>query len=454
MSAGTEPDGLKGEEIPIGARILSIADAFDAIRSTRPYKSAFGISDSVELLRTQAGASFDPELVNLFITHIDELEAAADEAARSTTELSFRKYFENIDSAMAQAEASRAAQKLPPAASEELIRLFEFCGGMGRSLGLADALPTLSRRLKNIVPYDSCVFFGHHEDASVKAEYACGECADSLQHLSISLGKGISGWVAAHKRPMFNTSPGLEFQGLGGDFSVLKDALVVPLMQDGECAGTISLYSTQPFFYSQTHLALVQTVAEQVAPMMRDFASGGKGPEDSLLDPATGIYRFAYLPAVGSQILSQAVASDAPLSLVYFDIKNFAHYMVLYGAAIGDVILRKVGDVLHSELRQTDILVRFGHHGFVALLPGVKSPQALRYVHRLQQMIKSTPISPGPGTTFFVTCLTGIASFPGDGLDLLVLLQAAQKALHEQAKLSQSQLPAAEGIVLEFPPRA
>ena len=447
------PDGLQGEEIPLGARILSIADAFDAIRSTRPYKSAFGIDDSVELLRAQAGSSFDPKLVDLFISHIHELEIAAEEVAQSTSELSFRKYFENIESALAQADASLANQIPPATASEELIRLFEFCGGTGRSLGFADALPTLARRLKQIVPYDCCVFYGYHDDASVKAEYACGDLAESLQGISIGLGKGISGWVAAHKQPMIDTDPMLEFQGITGDFKTLKDALVVPLVLDGDCLGTISLYANQPAFYSPNHLSLLQTVAEQVAPLIRELGYSGRNQEDSLVDPVTGIYRFSYLSAAGPQILAHAAATESSLSLVYLDIKNFAHYMVLYGTGTGDLILHKVSDVLRSELRQTDILVRFGQHGFVVLLPGVRSPQALRYIHRLQQMIKSTPVSPAPGTTLVVSCQAGVASYPNDGSDLLALLNGAQKALYEQAKLASPQVAGSEGIVLEFPPR-
>ena len=71
------PDGLRGEQIPLGARILAIADAFDAIRSSRPYKVSFGLSDSIELLRSQAGTLYDPHLVEIFEEHIHELDASA-----------------------------------------------------------------------------------------------------------------------------------------------------------------------------------------------------------------------------------------------------------------------------------------------------------------------------------------------------------------------------------------
>jgi HD-GYP domain-containing protein (c-di-GMP phosphodiesterase class II) len=99
------PDGLKGENIPLGARILAIADAFDAIRSSRPYKTSFGTSDSIELLRAQSGTAYDPHLVELFIRHINELQDAANDAATNMPELSFRKYFETVNLALSSPSA-------------------------------------------------------------------------------------------------------------------------------------------------------------------------------------------------------------------------------------------------------------------------------------------------------------------------------------------------------------
>ncbi len=447
------PDGLKGEEIPLGARILSIADAFDAIRSTRPYKSAFGIDDSVELLRTQAGSSYDPKLVHIFIEHIEDLEAQADEAARNFSELSFRKFFEKIEDTEEKVDVTLGNQTASTAPSEELVKLFEFCSGVGRSLSLDDSLPIIARRLMRIVPYDTCVVYMPQNDDSIKAEFACGEHGNALKGTSIGLGKGISGWVAAHKRPMLNTSPALEFQDLLGDFGSLKDGLAVPLLQDGDCVGVLALYATAPTFFSESHLSLLQSAAEQIAALVGYAAAGDRSDESALLDPVTGIHRFSYLTVACEQFLAHAEKTESPLSLLYLEIRNFLHSVSLYGTGSGDMMLRKVADVLRSELRQTDILVRYGHDGFVALLPGLGNPQASRYVQRLQQQIKGTPVNLAPGNTFFVTCHAGIASFPNDGASLLALLRAAQKAMYEQVKLSSPQAAGSEGNVLEFPPR-
>ena len=61
------PNGLKGEEIPLAGRIVSIADVFDALTSVRPYKPAWPVEEAVDFLRRESGRHFDPELVELFL---------------------------------------------------------------------------------------------------------------------------------------------------------------------------------------------------------------------------------------------------------------------------------------------------------------------------------------------------------------------------------------------------
>lgn len=68
------PNGLKGEEIPLLARILSIVDAFDVMTNNRPYKKAFSVEMAVEELKICSSTQFDPELVNIFLEVINELE--------------------------------------------------------------------------------------------------------------------------------------------------------------------------------------------------------------------------------------------------------------------------------------------------------------------------------------------------------------------------------------------
>jgi HD-GYP domain-containing protein (c-di-GMP phosphodiesterase class II) len=66
------PDGLRGEEIPLEARIFSVADSFDAMTSDRPYRGPIGIERALEEIRSGAGSQFDPEVVRAFVNLLED----------------------------------------------------------------------------------------------------------------------------------------------------------------------------------------------------------------------------------------------------------------------------------------------------------------------------------------------------------------------------------------------
>jgi HD-GYP domain-containing protein (c-di-GMP phosphodiesterase class II) len=69
---GGYPDGLRGEEIPLAARIVFVCDAYNAMTSDRPYRSSVGPSAAVEELRAGAGSQFDPTTVEVLLTVVEE----------------------------------------------------------------------------------------------------------------------------------------------------------------------------------------------------------------------------------------------------------------------------------------------------------------------------------------------------------------------------------------------
>ena len=72
------PQGLKGDEIPLGARILSVVDYFDALTSDRPYHRAMEHDAALALLEQEAGKALDPQVVATFFEHLPALSAEAD----------------------------------------------------------------------------------------------------------------------------------------------------------------------------------------------------------------------------------------------------------------------------------------------------------------------------------------------------------------------------------------
>lgn len=71
------PEGLKGEEIPLPARIMAVADVFDALISDRVYKKAFSFEKALEIIQEESGTHFDPDIVRAFMAVSDEVRQAA-----------------------------------------------------------------------------------------------------------------------------------------------------------------------------------------------------------------------------------------------------------------------------------------------------------------------------------------------------------------------------------------
>ncbi len=443
------PDGLKGEEIPLASRILAVADAFDAIRFSRPYKLAIQTEEARELLLAQSGIFYDPEVVKLFADHIEEIEQAAVKEAENSPEPSFRKYFETVNQALSAADVSASVPSNTMDMPAELILLAEFCSTIAGHLDLKDLLPIFASRMKKIVPFDTCAFYLLEGNDSLRAVHAGGIFAEKIQDHIMSVGKGISGWVYAHGRPMINTGPALDFQDIEGDFSIFKDTLVVPITHDNESLGTISLYTQAPSTYTRNELEILQALAGFLAPIISDSKKQEAPAAEKILDPTTRMHRMSYLTAISPQLISLAEINRSPASLIFFEISNLSQITRLYGTEIGHAAIKKIADDIKLELRETDIVVRFGHQSFVAFLPGIRDEQALHCAQRLRQQIQSHASTIG-GQNYTIDCQIGMASYPRDGINIFALLRSAQKSVEARAEETAS----LDSNVIGFPPRS
>lgn len=438
------PDGLKGEEIPLGARILSVADAFDAIRFSRPYKLAMSTDEAIETVCSQSGTFFDPNLVQLLKANINELDQIALLEAENAPELSFRKYFDMVDqSSLSPALIAESSQNIPV----EIVQLAEFCSTVGGFFDLKDILPTFLRRVERMVPFNTCALYLDANGIQLKTACAVGEFADILQTHTIEMGRGISGWVAAYRRPMLNTGPALDFRDIQGGSS-LSDTLAVPILYNDETLGAITFYAREPSTYTQEHLHILQMLTGLIAPWLAEYRKRSTSIPQDIIDPITQVRRISHLTAMGPQLIAAAGTSRSPLSLIYLDIRNLAQIHRLYGGDLCNLLLRRIADCIKPELRETDILVRYGTQGFIAFLPGLRDEQAIRCAQRLRQQIKREITAASHSVT--IDCRTSVAAYPKDGATVISLLQSAQEALKQSLDSENSSF---DHNVVDFFPR-
>ncbi len=238
------------------------------------------------------------------------------------------------------------------------------------------------------------------------------------------------------------------FRASGEAVNSLVHALAVPMRAEGGCFGTITLYGEPPVAFSEDHLKILQMVATWAAPAIsevqrRPHPSSG----ESLVDPVTAAHHARCLAFLGAELITSCLQSSSHLSLVYLDLQNLREIVELHGPHTGDSILRNAAATVRGEIRETDILVRFGMHGFVALLAGVSHDQASGRAQRLGQMISSIRIPNLPG----IVCRIGVASFPEGGVTVFALLESALQALERPCQAQEGHAGREEREVLRFP---
>ena len=209
------PFGKKGEEIPIGARILAVVDCLDALCSERQYRRALPVTEALEQVVTLAGTQFDPKVVAALkqnCQRLRELNASAPGEGsyfhcRRSRSLCGEGRYENAMQTDGNFLTSIAA------ARQEAQMLYEISHDLGNSLSLDETLSLLSVRLRRLVPYDSIVVYVKSEN-ELLPQHIAGDHFRVLSSLSLQVGQGLSGWVAEKGTPILNGNPALEFASI------------------------------------------------------------------------------------------------------------------------------------------------------------------------------------------------------------------------------------------------
>ena len=430
------PAGLKGEEIPLGARILSVVDYFDALMAERPYHKAMTSDAAIALLQQEAGKGLDPKVVGLFYELLPSLQA---EAAQLDQNL-------RRPSAEEQTGLGRPATGLAPETSKknvfedialahrEIYALYEIAQAMGTSLGVSDTMALISAKLTNLVPFSCAALFLYDEETeTLRCRFATGTDADIIQQIAVHSGEGLTGWVARNRRPLVNARPSadLEAAGLTQLSTTLQSALVCPLMFNERFIGTLSVYHTDAAFYRDDHRRLLDRVSEQAAAVINNSMLFEQTQEDSLTDPLTGLPNTRFLFMHLTRELARAERLKAEVSLMVMDLDNFKGINDNHGHHVGDRALVEVARVLRAAIRPYDICVRYAGDEFIVVLSGCGAEEAEHKRQELQKGIDDVYFEARPGKRLQLGISIGAAVFPQDGESYEALLATADSRMYQ-----------------------
>jgi diguanylate cyclase (GGDEF)-like protein/putative nucleotidyltransferase with HDIG domain len=434
------PAGLKSEDIPLGARILSVVDYFDALMAERPYHKAMSFEAAVGLLQQEAGKGLDPVIVARFVEMLPRLQAEA--ATLEQAQVAVRRI--TIDDK--PSDVGRPATGLSPEparknvfedialAHREIYALYEIAQAMGTSLGVADTMALISAKLSNLVPFSCCALFLHDEETdSLRCRFATGVDAEVIQQVTVHSGEGLTGWVARNRRPLVNARPSadLEAAGLAHLATGLQSALVCPLVFNERFIGTISVYHTEAAFYREDHRRLLDRVSEQASAVINNSIVFEQTQEDSLTDPLTGLPNTRFLFMHLSRELARAERLKSEVSLLVMDLDHFKEINDHHGHHVGDRALCEVARVLRAAIRPYDICVRYAGDEFIVVLSGCSADEADSKRLELQRAIDEVYFEARPGKKLHLGISVGSAVFPQDGESYETLLATADSRMYQ-----------------------
>ncbi len=446
------PQGLAAEDIPIGARILTIVDYYDAVTTERPYHKALSHESAIGLLRHEAGRALDPRLTSIFIEILPELMAEADAAEPLLSPSEPSPAPEGTATVGLMHGAGANAFENIALAHREIYALYEIAQSMGTSLGVADTMALISTKLKKIVPWSGCSLDVLQPDGlTLKCRFVAGSGTELLLNTTLALGQGLSGWAARNRRTLVNADPKLTFEALGidGDHG-LHSAVVTPLTVNDTFIGCLTLYHTAPNRYTEDHRRLLERVAEQAGPVVHNSIVFEQTQEDSLTDPLTSLPNRRSMFAHLARELVRAERLERELGLIVMDIDDFKSINDSYGHHVGDRALREVADALQKTLRSYDLCVRYAGDEFIIVLAECTREAVEAKRSELQERVGQIQIEIRPGKVVHLAASAGAAVFPHDGNTYEALLAEADHRMYRDKAARRTALTQARGAWSDF----
>ena len=432
------PDGLKGDQIPLGARILAVADCLDALASDRQYRRAFPLQVALEKVFAESGTSFDPRVLEVLARRSADFEALAKAPSAAPPKLSIDARiargapgagFETLGQS-ARVESTMDFLASIAAARQEFHMLADVLNELGSSLSMEETLSLLAARLKHMIPFDTVAIYVRQQDR-LKAQFVTGEEYRLFSALEIPMGQGLSGWVAENRRPIINGSPSVEPSYLNdpGKCSRLRSALAVPLEGLTGVAGVLTLYHADADAFTRDHLRILQAISSKAGLAIENALKFRQVEDSSVTDELTGLpnARSLFIQLDGE--LARSRRTGAALAVLVLDLNGFKDINDRFGHLAGNKVLQMIAEGLRNTCRECDSVARMGGDEFVVIVTGAAREEIAAKSRQFEQVTREVGLVLYQQDILSVSI--GEACYPEDGVDAEQLLAVADKRMYE-----------------------
>jgi diguanylate cyclase (GGDEF)-like protein/putative nucleotidyltransferase with HDIG domain len=446
------PYGIAGEDIPMGARILSVVDCLDALATDRQYRRALPLDEAMKIVQSESGKAFDPRVVEIMARRYVELEQKAQArkpAEKLSTEVKISNGLAPAAGFESSAQSSRETGKSSSvdfltsiaAARQEVQALFEISQDLGNSLSLDETLSVLAVRLRKIIPHHSLAIWVSRGDV-LSPDYVSGDDFRLFSALEIPMGQGLSGWVAENRKPILNGNPSVEPGYLNdpSKFSTLRSAVAVPLEGVNGVVGVLTLYHADRDAFTKDHVRILLAISAKIGMSIENALRFRQAESSATTDFLTTLPNARSLFLQLDSELSRGRRTQVPLAVMVLDLDGFKLVNDRFGHLEGNKVLHAVATGLKRACREYDYVARMGGDEFVVLLPGAEPDDAAVKMADFRDVVKEIGRQMFQGN--LLTVSIGVANFPGDGADAEELLAEADRRMYKQKRAQKRQADA------------
>ncbi len=423
------PEGLAKEDIPLTARILAIADAYDTLRGARPYRPPVSRDDARKFLINGAGSQFDPRIIDLFLRNLRHFEAEIEAQGLA--------YRYDIGSNKETSHSSKNAENQSyveqiKRANREVFTLYELAKVFSSALNLQQTLSLLSNKISEFVPFDTCAIYLLEDDTEeARAVFVEGKNSNVLHGKRVKTGNGATGLVLKKRQAVHKIKPAFDFSLSHLDLVEEYSAMVsLPLITGEKLIGAVSLYSCELANYEDEHLRLLETVSRIASDAIYKSMQHAASESRALTDPMTGLPNARSLQNQFEKEYARAARNGSSFQVLMLDLDGFKAVNDTFGHKTGDLLLKEVSTVMQEQLRDYDFLARYAGDEFVAIIPETNEDEVKDLCERIERAVENFALPVDREREARVGVSLGAACFPNDGETLDQLIIASDKQMY------------------------
>ncbi len=376
------PRGMARSEIPLAARIFSVADTFDAITSDRPYRAARPYEVARQEIIAGSATQFDPEIVQAFLdipeSEWDVLRSGVARRQHRIEPLPLwidpqlllptRPKFEALNRLVAALSEKHDLDEVLQAAAMTSAQIFE------ANASAVYLLDPATQMLKLESDYGLTRTF--------KRTYAAARYTSQPD----------PGLLGNQRRRIFTEIPlagAFQALGISGTRAGPDNYICVPITFRGKLIGLLLVFSRRGRLFREDLEIFYQVVGERIGSALHNAQIIAELTEQSIRDSLTGALNRRYLAQYLPSELARSARYGHPATLILLDIDQFKKFNDSHGHLAGDKALQSLARLLSENLRASDVVARYGGEEFLIMLPETDSEQGLAAAQKLLQLVQN-----------------------------------------------------------------